>query len=90
MDDSFTIDPHTMGRVSDDLEMYIALCQEELNESFAENCKTKKLSVEQKALLPIYAQLVTAHALNNIETEGSFLADMLQPMLERLVKYGKL
>lgn len=80
------LDPHAIQSAHDDLEMYIQILGAELNEDFDNNMETQRLTDKQKLLLPLFAQLITAHAHGSIESTVSSLEILLWPMLERMTK----
>lgn len=63
-ENSVSFGPNVMDDAHSDIEYYTYLLQNELqNENeLAENRRTQRLTEKQKQLLPLLAQLVTAHS----------------------------
>jgi hypothetical protein len=60
--DSIIIEPDVMGDCLSDLELYVHLLRNELNDDFSENCRTHRLTDKQKQLLPLFTQMISAHS----------------------------
>jgi hypothetical protein len=48
------------GQACEDLELFLQLLREELFEDFEINERTNRLTEKQKALLPLYSQMLSA------------------------------
>jgi hypothetical protein len=66
-ENSITIEPGMMDDAHQDLEFHIHLLRNELNDDFETNARTQRLTDNQKALLPLYAQLITAHSTYSLQ-----------------------
>lgn len=77
---SIALEPYTMGYAHEDLELYIQLLRNELNDDFDANARTNRLTDKQKQLLPLYAQMITAHStcsLQDLHTELTGYAEKM-------------
>jgi hypothetical protein len=78
---TMAIEQDLMNKAEESLELFVQLLKTELYEDFEINCATNKVTDKQKALLPLYAQLISAH---HVSQSSRILFDEVAPAIERM------